>query len=101
MKRRWVVQYGPDYAESKRGCRGRASPERLKLHLAAIELNLKRDPFDYSEPFDDESHRIIETTDYFNDGFVLTAFVRLCEGFVAEIMWIDMRPLPDDAQDED
>lgn len=99
MKRRWVVQYGPEYPESKRACR--ASPGRLKLHLAAIELNLERDPFGYSEPFEDESHRVIETTDYFNDGFVLTAFVRLCEGFIAQIMWVDMRPLPDDGEEDE
>lgn len=96
MKRRWVVQDGPEFAGSRDVCRGRVTPARLKLHLDAVRLNLERDPFEYSAPFSDEAHRVIETRDYFNDGFVLTAYVRLCQGFVAQIMWIDIRPLSDD-----
>lgn len=94
MKARWVVEYGPEFAQSKRACRLRIGEFRLGVRLRAIKLNLERDPFLYSESYADDTQRVIETQDYMDDGFVLTAFVKLCAGFVARIMWIEMRDLP-------
>jgi len=102
---RWTVTYGPDFAASKKACR--ASPGRIKLHLAAIELALERDPFRYSHAFSDEQHRMIRTNDFvdagieFRDGFILTAFIVIdATRLTCEIKWIDMQPVPEE-DDED
>ncbi len=105
MLARWTVRYGPEFEESKRACRGQVSPGRLKLHLAAMELNLERDPLTYTHQFlpENGAYRVLETKDYFGDGFILTAYVVLREGLIAEVMWIDMRalPTPDDEEPEE
>lgn len=100
MLRRWTVSFGPEFAESKKACR--ASPGRMKLHLAALELNLERDPFHNSEAYGEPTHRVMETRDHFDDGFVLSAFIVIdVEHFDVEVKWIDMRPLPDDDDEDD
>jgi hypothetical protein len=96
--RRWVVKYGPEFEDSKRACGVPA--DRLKLHLDAFRLDLEREPLRYSQPFADEARRVIETTDYTGDGFVLTAYVVLYDDFTAEIKWIEKTPLPDEDGDE-
>jgi hypothetical protein len=104
---RWSVTYGPEFAASKKACR--ASRGRLKLHLAAIELALERDPFTYSHAYTDEFHRLIQTDDFvdagieFSDGFILTAFIVVDpQRLACTINWIDMQPIPDeDLDDED
>lgn len=98
MLRRWVVKHGPEFAESERACDVPA--DRLKLHLDAIRLNLERDPLSYSEPFGNESRRVIETRDDFADGFVLTAYVVLRKDFTAELMWIETRRSPHGEEDD-
>ncbi len=98
MLRRWVVTYGPEFDSSKRACD--VPPDRLRLHLEAFELDLERDPLRYSEPFAGESRRVIETTDYTGDGFVLTAYVVLYGNFTAEIKWIEKTPLSDEDIEE-
>ncbi len=70
------------------------------MHLAAIRFDLARDPLYCSEPFAEESKRLIRTEDRVNDGWVMTAFFRTLKGYVVEIMWISIGPLPLDA-DED
>jgi hypothetical protein len=97
--RRWVVKHGPEFDGSKHACD--VPPDRLKLHLDAFELDLERDPLRYSQPFAGESRRVIETTDYTGDGFVLTAYVVLYQDFTAEIKWIEKTPLPDRELEED
>jgi hypothetical protein len=94
--RRWVVKYGPEFEDSKHACN--IPPERLELHLDAFKL--EREPLRYSKPFADEARRVIETTDFTGDGFVLTAYVVLYENFIAEIKWIEKSPLPDEDQDD-
>jgi hypothetical protein len=95
--RRWVVKHGPEFERSKSACD--IPPDRLRLHLDALELDLERDPLRYSEPFADDSRRVIETTDYAGEGFVLTAYVALYEDFTAEIKWIEKTPLPDEGDE--
>lgn len=99
MKPRWAVEYGPQFAESQKECVRRVGRHRLQLHLDAIELSLERDPVMYSESFGD-SHVVIETEDHFEDGFVVTAYVRLCQRFVVEIMWIAIRSLDEDDEED-
>ena len=94
MLRRWVVKHGPEFADSKRACD--VLPDRLKLHLDAVELDLERDPLRYSEAFAEDSRRVIETRDDFGEGFILTAYVVLYENFTAELKWIETRPLPEE-----
>jgi hypothetical protein len=89
---RWTVRYGPEFARSKSTCH--VSPQRLDLSLKAIELSLERDPFRFSQAFADDAHRVIQTKDDFEDGFILTAFVVLYTKRVAEIKWIETHPLP-------
>ena len=62
-------------------------------------MSLEREPLRFSTAFADEAHRVIQTTDYTEDGFVLTAFVVLYERFVAEIKWIEVHPLPEEEPD--
>jgi hypothetical protein len=95
--RRWAVQYGPEFAESRAACS--VPVERLEGHLKAIRLSLERDPLRYSTPFVNEARRVIETTDYTEPGFVLTAFVVLYDPFIAEVKWIEARPLPEEDLD--
>jgi hypothetical protein len=97
--RRWVVKHGPEFENSRDVCD--IPPDRLRLHLDALELDLERDPLRYSEPFAGDSRRVIETTDYTGDGFVLTAYVVLYENFIAEIKWIEKTSLPDEDLDEE
>lgn len=95
MLARWTIEYGLEFAESKRNCK--MSGSRLALHLAGLVLHLERDPYRYSEPYGDENHRAMDTADYFRDegGAVLSAFVTLRpEEFVAVIQWIAAGPLP-------
>lgn len=101
MLARWTVTHGPQFADSKRRCR--ASTARLDLHLAAVKLKLERDPFQFSEAFIDDDHRVVETHDYITDGYAMSAFVVLdLEHLVAEIKWIEISSLPaDDDEEED
>lgn len=94
MLARWTVRHGPEFARSKSACR--VPPQRLDLSLKAIELSLERDPFLFSQAFADDAHRVIQTKDDFEDGFILTAFVVLYTKRVAEIKWIETHPLPDE-----
>jgi hypothetical protein len=98
MLRRWTVRYGPEFAEAKRACE--VAPDRLKLHLDAAELGLERDPFRYSEPFAEDSRRIIETRDEVGDGFIFTAYAVLYDDFTVELKWIETRPLPEQEEEE-
>ncbi len=100
MQARWTVTYGPHFEESRKACK--MSLKRLRLHLTALELNLERDPFKYSEPFSDENHRVLDTHDYFQHegGAVLSAFVLLHPGGLeAEIQWIEAGPLPTESEE--
>lgn len=78
------------------------APRRLRLHLTAIELNLERDPYMYSEAFSDDRHRVLDTRDYFRHdrGRAVSAFVLLHpERLEAEIQWIEVGALPDGDDD--
>jgi hypothetical protein len=99
MQARWTVSYGPQFAECKKKWRLRRA--RFDMHLAAIRLGLERDPYRLSTPFMSENDRVIESNDYVDDGFIMTAFVQLDPNrFNAEVKWVELRPLPaDDADD--
>lgn len=95
MLARWTVIHGPQFAESKKACT--MTTKRLNMHVAAIELNLERDPFKYSEPYSDERHRVLDTHDYFTHemGTCVTAFVTIhLERREVEINWIETGALP-------
>ena len=83
------------------------SKSHLQLHLAALHVHLEHDPYKYSEAFDGENKRVMDTTDYFTDegGRALSAFVVLDPTrHIAEIKWIEAGALPsgeDDEPDED
>jgi hypothetical protein len=79
------------------------APKRLRLHLTAIELNLERDPFMYSEAFGDEFHRTLDTRDYFRHegGRALSAFVVLYPKLrEAQIQWIEVGALPEGGEED-
>lgn len=97
MLRRWTVRYGPEFSESRAACG--VESYRLDEHLKAIGLSLERDPLRYSTAFVNEARRTIETIDYTDPGFVLTAFIVLYDPFVAEVKWIETRPLPEENPD--
>ena len=93
MQRRWEVRSGPELEESKEACELPA--ERIEEHEAAFRLALERDPFRYSEPFGQDSRRILETRDDFHDVMV-TAYAVLYEDITVELKWIEAHPLPDE-----
>jgi hypothetical protein len=97
VQRRWEVDFGPQFAESKERC-GMAH-ERLALHVNAFKLDLERDPFMYSEPFGDDARRVLQTTD-FAEGVVVTAYAILYEDCTARLMWVEAHALPERAQGE-
>jgi hypothetical protein len=97
---KWRVELAPEFDECKKTWRSRRA--RFDMHLAAIRLNLERDPFHYSTPFLTDGYRVIESVEYVNDGFIMTAYVRLHpDRFVAEIMWVELRTIPVEDEDED
>ena len=73
MQRPWTVRNGRDFAQSRRECL--ASGDRIDMHLVALRIDLRRDPYAYGEAYDSEAKRVIETKDRFGDGFVLSAIV--------------------------
>lgn len=102
MQARWTVIRGPEFAASTKACA--MSPKRLSMHLTAIELNLERDPFSYSEAYSDESHRVLDTHDYFvhDGGACLTAFIVVhTKRLEVEISWIEAGSLPTSNDDFD
>lgn len=95
---RWTVAYGPEFEQCKR--RWRLRRPRFDMHLAAIRLNLERDPYRYSTPFLSQNDRVIESVDYVDDGFIMTAFVKLDPSrLVVEIKWVELRPIQDEDED--
>jgi hypothetical protein len=97
---KWRVEFGPEFDECQKKWRLRRA--RFDMHLAAIRLNLERDPFHYSTPFLSDEYRVIESVEYVNDGFIMTAYVRLDpKRFVAEIMWVELRTIPIEEEHDD
>jgi hypothetical protein len=100
MLARWTVSYGPEFAECKRKWRQRQA--RFDMHRAAIRLGLERDPYRYSTPFLSENDRVVESEEYVDDGFVMTAFVQLDPNSLSAVVkWVELRPLTIDDEDDE
>jgi hypothetical protein len=93
MLARWTVTYGPEFERSKADCA--LPPGRLQLHLDDFKVGLERDPLTFAEAYGDASRCVIEAKDYAYRVLV-TAFVVLYQGLVAEIRWVAETPLADD-----
>ncbi len=93
MLARWTVKYGPEFDRSKADCV--LPPQRLQLHLDNFKIGLERDPFTIAEAYGSRSRCVIEAKDYAYRVLV-TAYVVLYEGLIAEIRWVAESPLAED-----
>lgn len=93
MQRPWTIKEGSEYAQSLSACDD-IPHDSLRVHLAALKRDLKWDPFLRSHPFDGDARRVLQTTSYVGEGFVLTAYFVLYKNFTLEIKYIEASPLP-------
>ena len=92
MLARWTVTYGPEFERSRAECN--LPVERLQLHLNDFRLSLERDPLTVGEAYGD-SACVLEAKDY-AFSTLLTIYVVLYDGLVAEIRWVAESSLSDD-----
>jgi hypothetical protein len=99
---RWTVAYGPQFGDSVKAISDRTiSRGRLNLAVANAVLNFERDPFRYSSAFTDEEHRVIMSDDY-AVGYHFCVFAVLdIAAFEVTIMWVDVVPVEDGADEDD